>query len=140
MEQGTSELNPPCRLSCEAHFFYARDPSGKRGRSGSRCFDAVRAQGGCDFPKAAVTKHRRLRTTDLPALTAVGARSPKSKWQQCPVKAPGASFQACCSLRSVIAQPSLCLQPRVAAVSVSGLLCPLPSGKCPPSQRSQCPE
>ena len=105
MEQGASELNPPCRLSCEPHFFYARDPSGKGGRSGSRCFDAVRAQGGCDFPKAAVTKHHRLRTTDLFALTAVGARSPKSKWQQCPVKAPGASFQACCSLRSVMAQP-----------------------------------
>ena len=52
-----------------------------------------------------VTKHHRLRTTDLFALTAVGARSPKSKWQQCPVKAPGASFQACCSLRSVMAQP-----------------------------------
>lgn len=36
--------------------------------------------------------------------------------------------------------PGLCLQPRVTAVSVSGLLCPLPSGKCPPSQQSQCPE
>ena len=105
MEQGASELNPPCRLSCEPHFFSARDPSGKRGRSGSRCFDAVRAQGGCDFPKAAVTKRHRLRTADLFALTAVGARSPKSKWQLCPLKVPGASFQACCSLRPVMAQP-----------------------------------
>ena len=79
MEQGASELNPPCRLSCEPHCFSARDPSGKRGRSGSRGLDA-HPQGGCDVPKAAVTKRHRLRTADLFALTAVGARSPKSKW------------------------------------------------------------
>lgn len=92
-------------------------------RLGFRYFSTIRGQGGYDFPRAAVAKCHELRTTEMFSLTVVGARSPKSKWQQGPLKAPRSMLPG---LWQPLVAPglwqhdsSLCLCPHVAAACVS---------------------